>query len=163
MAKKKKSGIEFSEFETLAAEFEKLGGDVKKIAEECLAVVPEMINPNLQKDMQRHKRTGKRAGKTSESIVKNAKAEWQGNIGKMPVGFDLKKGGMPSIFLMYGSPRHAPKNQYGAAKSPDAQDNPGFDADKKLYNDIYGTAIKRKIGEAQEKILTDAIKKRLGG
>lgn len=159
MARKKKSGIEFSEFETLAAEFEKLGGDVKKIAEECLEVVPEMINPNLQKDMQKHKRTGK----TAKSIVENSKVEWQGNIGKMPVGFDLKKGGMPSIFLMYGSPRHAPKNQYGGAKNPDASQNSGFSADKKLYNDIYGAAIKRKIGEKQEEILTDAIKKRLGG
>lgn len=159
MAKKKKSGIEFSEFETLAADFEKLGGNVKKIAEECLKIVPEMINPNLQKDMEKHKRTGK----TTESIVENSKVEWQGNIGKMPVGFDLKNGGMPSIFLMYGSPRHAPKNQYGGAKSLDARQNPGFDADKKLYNDIYGTAIKRKIGEEQEKILTDAIKERLGG
>lgn len=159
MARKKKRGIDFSGFEELAAEFEKLGGDVKKIAEECLEVVPEMINPNLRKDMQRHKRTGK----TAESIIENPKVEWQGNIGKIPVGFDLKNGGMPSIFLMYGSPRHAPKNQYGGAKSPNAKDNPGFAADKKLYNDIYGTAIKRKIGEEQEKILTDAIKKRLGG
>jgi hypothetical protein len=111
MAKKKKFGIEFSGFEDLATDFEKLGGDVKKIAEECLAVVPEMITPNIKKDMQRHKRTGKRAGKTAESIVENAKVEWQGNIGKMPVGFDLKNGGLPSIFLMYGSPSHAPKNQ----------------------------------------------------
>ena len=39
---------------------------------------------------------------------------------------------------MYGTARHAPKNQYGAAKKADAKMNPGIAADKKLFNAIYG-------------------------
>jgi hypothetical protein len=140
MAKKnKKFGIEFSGFEELAADYDKLGGDLKKIVEKCLEVAPKTINPEIKKDMERHRRSGR----TERSIVENPKVEWQGNIARIPVGFDISKGGLPSIFLMYGTPRMKP--------------------DRKLYNDIYGNAIRKKIGEEQEKILRDAISARLGG
>lgn len=162
---RKRFGIEFKGWEELIADYDKLGGEVKKIVEECLEVAPEMINPNLKRDMVKHKRTKdtEKSKDTVKSIVESPKVEWEGNIGKIPVGFNLKKGGMPSIFLMYGTARHAPRNQYGGAKNPEAKQNPGIDTDRKLYNDIYGTAIKRKIGEKQEDILKKAIEKRLGG
>ena len=40
------------------------------------------------------------------------------------VGFNISKGGLASIFLMYGTPRMQP--------------------DKKLYNSIYGSSTKKK-------------------
>ena len=156
---RKRFGIEFKGFEELAENYRKLGGDLKKIATECLDVVPEMINPNLEKDMTKHNDTHN----TVDSIEQRPSVEWTGNVGAIPVGFNLKNGGLPSIFLMYGTARHAPKNQYGSPKRANAKDNSGMSADRKLYNDIYGAAIKRKIGEKQEEIVQKAIKKRMGG
>lgn len=151
---RKRYGIEFSGFTEMAEKFQKLGGDLKQIATECLDVVPEMVNPSLEKDMTKHNRTRE----TARSIEERPRVEWYGTVGAIPVGFNLKEGGMPSIFLMYGTARHAPANQYGRAGGS----NGGMNADRKLYNDIYGSAIKRKIGEKQQEILDKAIKKRMG-
>lgn len=156
---RKRFGIEFKGFEEVMENYQKLGGDLKKIASECLDVVPEMVNPNLEKDMTKHNDTHK----TANSIEQRPAVEWAGDIGAVPVGFNLKNGGMPSIFLMYGTARHAPKNQFGGPKRANARMNGGMNADRKLYNDIYGAAMKRKIGEKQQEILTKAIKQRLGG
>ena len=151
---RKRYGIEFSGFTEMAEKFQKLGGDLKQIATECLDVVPEIVNPSLSKDMAKHNRTRD----TVNSIEERPRVEWSGTVGAIQVGFNLKEGGMPSIFMMYGTARHAPANQYGRASGSNA----GMQADKKLYNDVYGAAIKRKIGEKQQEILDKAIKKRMG-
>lgn len=104
--------------------------------------------------MAKHNRTRD----TVNSIEDRPRVEWSGTVGAIPVGFNLKEGGMPSIFLMYGTARHAPANQYGRASGS----NGGMQADRKLYNDIYGAAVKRRIGEKQQEILDKAIKKRMG-
>lgn len=156
---RKRFGIEFKGFEEVMENYQKLGGDLKQIAAECLNIVPEMVNPNLEKDMTKHNDTHE----TTNSIEKRASVEWTGDVGAVPVGFNLKNGGMPSIFLMYGTARHTPKNQFGGPKKANAKANGGMNADRKLYNDIYGAAIKRKIGEKQQEILTKAINKRMGG
>lgn len=156
---RKRFGIEFKGFEELIENYQKLGGDLKKIATECLDVVPEMVNPNLEKDMTKHNDSHD----TVDSIEEKPNVEWAGTIGAIPIGFNLKNGGMPSIFLMYGTARHTPKNQFGGPKRANAKMNGGMNADRKLYNDIYGAAIKRKVGEAQQEILNKAITKRLGG
>lgn len=131
-------GIQFEGFNELMEKYDKLGGDLKKIATECLEVAPQEINPRLHKAMQKHHRTGN----TEESIVEHPKVEWSGSVGKIPVGFSFYAGGMPSIFLMYGTPR--------------------VKKDTTLYNAIYGSAIKKKISAKQEEILMKAIEERMG-
>jgi hypothetical protein len=152
---KRKTGIEFKGFEELAENFQKLGGNINKIVEECLEVVPDVINPKLEQDMARHRRTGK----VVDSVVKDARVTWEGSVAKMPVGFGLRKGGWASIYLMYGTARHAPANQYGRYGGAVR----GVTQDKKLHDDIYGTTIKRKINEKQQEIFFREIKKRMEG
>lgn len=152
---RKRFGIEFKGFEELLERYQKIGGDAKQIVEECLDIVPDMINPNLESDMTRHRRSGR----TQRSIAKNQRVEWQGTLARMPVGFKISDGGLSSIFLMYGTARHAPANQYGRASGT----NGGMIADKKLYEDIYGSAIKRRINERQKEIFFRELEKRMGG
>ena len=154
-AKSKKFGIKFEGFQDIAAEYEKLGGDLKKITEQCLEFIPGDINPKLETAMEKHKRTGR----TVESIAKDQQVEWEGNKASIKVGFNLSHGGLASIFLMYGTARHAPANQYGKASGT----NHGMDADKQLFDDVYGARTKKEVRKIQEEIFAKEIKKIMGG
>ena len=152
---RKRFGIEFSGFTDLITQFERLEGDIPKITEECLEIIPEMVNPELHKQMKSHKRTGN----TEKSIVEHPKVEWEGSKATISVGFDISNGGLPSIFLMYGTAKHAPANQYGVYKN---KTNKGYDGFTSIYNAIFGATTAAKIGEKQKEIILNAIKERMG-
>ena len=130
--------IEFDGFEEVTARLTKLEGNVKATTEKALEASRDYVVPNLHSAMAKHKRTGK----TEASIVENEKVKWTGTLAKIDVGFDLKHGGLPSIFLMYGTPK--------------------MKKDQQLYNAIYGSATQKKIRQIQEDIFYDEIR-RLGG
>ena len=152
---RKRFGIEFKGFQELFEELGKVGGDINHIAEECLEIVPDIINPKLEADIKKHHRSGQ----TEKSLAKNQHVEWSGTMAKMPVGFKISDGGLASIFLMYGTARHAPANQYGKASGV----NNGMQADKKLFDDIYGANVKKQINSKQKEIVVKEITKRMGG
>ena len=149
----KKFGLNFDGVSELSEKLEALGGDLKQVAEQALEFIPGDVNPKLHAAMQKHKGHGV----TERSIVEGQQVKWTGNVASIDVGFDLKKGGMPSIFLMYGTPRHAPGNQYGGPVRPGAQEHPGIKADTELFNAIYGSKTQKDIAAKQQKIFTQAI------
>ena len=153
---KKRFGIDYSAIAELAERFDKLGGDLQEVATKALEFIPDEINPQLQTAIAQHRRTGK----TAASIVHDQKVKWEGTIATIAVGFDLKAGGFPSIFLMYGTARHAPSNQYGG---PYGGVIPAKAADKKLFDAIYGNRTQKTITEEQQKIFTEEIEKIIGG
>ena len=154
---KRKSGIEFKGFEEMVDKLQALNGDLKHVVEECLEVVPPMINPKLKSDMVPHNR--KHGGKhTVDAIAESQKVSWEGTTASIPVGFKLHQGGWASIFLMYGTAWHAPANQYGTYSGIVK----GVTQDKKLHDDIYGTTIKRNINAKQKEIFFREISKRMG-
>ena len=134
-----KFGIQFDGFTELMENFDRLGGDLKEVSEECLTVAHEVVTPKIKADIRRHKRTGA----TEKSIKNNVQISWEGTTASVGVGFKIGEGGLPSIFLMYGTPR--------------------MKKDTKLYNDIYGSAVRKEIAAKQEEILQNAIAQRLGG
>lgn len=145
MATKTKLSIDFDAFSEYAKKLEEVGADIKKITEECLTEAAEYVNDNLERDIEPHRRTGR----TEKSLRKNSKVTWQGTTASIDVGFDISEGGLASIFLMKGTPRHEPNH-------------PGTKQDKRLYNDVYGAATQRKIQEMQEKHLQEALEKIMG-
>ena len=149
----RKHGLDFKGISELSEKYEKLGGELRTLATEALEFIPDEINPKLHAAMAKHRKTGK----TEATIVQDQKVVWTGLAASIPVGFDIKKGGLPSIFLMYGTPRHAPRNQYGGPVRPDAQENPGFAQDKELYNAIYGKKEQDAIKQKQAEIFAAAI------
>lgn len=151
----KKFGLNFDGVAELSEKLEALGGDLKQVAEEALEFIPGDVNPKLHAAMVKHNKTGL----VDRSIVTDQKVEWTGNVASIDVGFDLKSGGMPSIFLMYGTPRHAPGNQYGGPVRQGAQEHPGIKADTELFNAIYGSKTQKDIKDKQQKIFTQAITK----
>ena len=150
MAKKTKLSLDGDIFKEYADKLEKLGGNLRETVEKALEESADYVNDNLERDIKPHRRTGK----TEKSLRKDWKVEWQGMTASIPVGFDVTKGGLPSIFLMYGTPKHGP-----VGKRPGAAGHPGIKQDKKLFNDVYGSATQKKIQEIQEKVFTEEIEK----
>jgi hypothetical protein len=133
--------LEFPGLEEYAEKLDRLAGSgvLKKAVGEALEQSKNLVNEQLHEQMKQHRRTGH----TEASIMDSAKVEWSGNEASVEVGFDIAHGGLPSIFLMYGTPKQA--------------------KDQKLYNAIYGAATKRKIKQLQEEAFQKAIDEVMGG
>lgn len=125
---KNRIGMSFKGFEEMAAKFDAMGGDLREVVTECLEKSHGLVTPKLHADMARHRRTGRTEG----SILDDAQVEWSGTTSSINIGFSVRKGGLPSIFLMYGTPR--------------------MEKDVKLYNDVYGTRVQKEIKALQEEI-----------
>ena len=119
--------LDFSGLDKMIEDMHKMGANVKEVAESALKKSRDYINSNLESAMTPHNRSGE----TMKSL-KDAPVEWSGTVAKIPVGFDIKNGGLPSIFLMYGT------KVYGT---------PRVKKDMKLYKAIYGKTTKEKVQE----------------
>lgn len=135
---KNKMTIEFEGFDELLSELKKLEGDAKAVAEEALLETQRIVAERANDAMKKHHRTGRTQG----SIITNCAPEWEGFTAVAGVGFKIRDGGLPSIFLMYGTPR-SPK-------------------DTAVYNAVYGTSTRKAIEEAQREVFLKAVAERMG-
>lgn len=122
-----KLGLEFDGFEKLIQKLEEVEGAAEQATEKALVATHGFVTQNLQTAITPHRRTGE----TERSLQRNADVTWIGTTAEVEVGFDIENGGLPSVFLMYGTPKMKP--------------------DRKLYNAIYGAKTKKEIAELQEK------------
>lgn len=135
---KNKMTIEFEGFDELLSELKKLEGDAKAVAEKALNETQKIIAKHAHEAMKPHHRTGKTEG----SIIETSAPEWSGFTATAGVGFKIREGGLASIFLMYGTPRH-PK-------------------DTKVYNAVYGSSVKKEVEAKQKEVFLNAIAERMG-
>lgn len=135
--------VEFEGLNELIERINKLDGNVKKVTEKALKATHAHITPTLHQDMPKHKRSGK----TESTIQDSPNILWAGDVASVEVGFDVKHGGLASIFLMYGTKVN------GTPRTP---------KDQKLYNDIYGKKTTADIRQIQQDIFYDELRK-LGG
>lgn len=147
MGRKNKIGLQFSGFEELAEKLDELQGDLKKTTEDALRKSKAVVTTNLLKATQKsnypaHGKYSKNNG-TRHSIDTKKNIEWEGTMGSIHVGFDFKKSGLKSIFLMYGTPR---------MKKVQA-----------IYDAVYGSKTKKQIRKIQKETFQEAIKKKMEG
>ena len=135
---KNKMTIDFKGFQEMFEKLDRLEADTKRISEKALQKSYDIVTPAIDQAIKPHYLTGQ----TEKSLAKNEKVEWEGMTAYIRVGFNIRQGGLASIFLMYGTPRMSP--------------------DRKLYNSIYGTSIKKKVRQIQEEIFKEELKKVLG-
>lgn len=133
-----KVGLEFTGWKELIAELDSLDGDVKKATEKALVESQKIVAEESRKAISKHHKTGL----TEESIIEDETVEWDGMTAGIGVGFRIRSGGLPSIFLMYGTPR--------------------MDKDTKVYNAVYGKKVKDRVAAAQEETVQSAIAERRG-
>lgn len=127
--------IEFDGFNEVVQRLKDFGADVQKTADSALMESKKIVNRNLEAAMQKHNKTHE----TVNSLDTESKVMWVGDVGTIHVGFNLAKGGVPSIFLMYGTPR--------------------MKKDSKLYNAVYGSKVRKEIKKLQEDAFYDEIRR----
>lgn len=106
----KNFSLDFSGFLDLAGRISEAGGDeaLKRATENALKATDEYLTPEIEKAMQASPHNFNRTGKTAGTLDKNYNVEWSGTVAKAKVGFKISEGGLPSIFLAYGTPHIKP-------------------------------------------------------
>lgn len=135
----KQWGIDFEDFNYYAKKIESLSDKetLRQVADKALKKTHNYLTPKIDDAFSKHNRTGR----TSKSLRQEDGTEWTSDVGSIDVGYDIKNGGLASIFLMYGTPRIKP--------------------DKKLYNLFYGKKIKREVFKIQEEVFNEELEKLL--
>ena len=138
MAKNKMS-ISFDGYKDLKEKLDSIGGEsTKRAVEGALKASQQLIARQANEAMLSHERTGS----TRKSIVKDGAVVWEGDTASINIGFDLENGGLPSIFLMYGTKLHG---------------QPHIKPDRELYNAVYGSQTKKEIKKIQEEVFNKVI------
>ena len=143
VAKKSKWAFRFDEMEALAAKIEKMGGSLEEAVEDALQGTHDLITPKLAQNIARHNVSGD----TEKSLDKAPAVTWKNPlVAQVNIGFDLTSGGLPSVFLMWGTPKRK------ASEMP---------VDKKLKNAAFGPAVKREVAQLQREALEAYLQKTL--
>lgn len=119
-----------------------LGGNVRETTETALRETHAIVTQKIETAMQAGNLPAKgkySTGETLKHLRRNAAVEWHGDVAEVPVGFDIKQGGLVSIFLMYGTPRMSPA--------------------KGLKEAVFGARTRKEIVEAQENVFWNEIRR----
>lgn len=104
MARKSNCTMTFKGHEEILKDIERIGGNMPKEIEKAVEKAGEVATEEYKKVIKQHKYSGL----TEETLVRNAKAEIDGTKIICKTGFDIKKGGLASIFLDRGTPKNKP-------------------------------------------------------
>lgn len=98
-----KGGIEMYGVSDLLKSIEKAGGKVNEAVAKAVDVSLQIVGSDMQNFMSSHKDTGD----TYESF-EQLPVVVTGNKVEASVGYNVKKGGLPAIFLDVGTPKQKP-------------------------------------------------------
>lgn len=160
-----KMELKFKGFDDLTKQIEEAGLRLKPAVDEALMESQKIIQKALTSAAAPYARKGGGKGYATgamyRALLKNVKPEWSGTVATIKVGFDLsKKGGVHSIFLMHGTAKHPPKNQYGSPRRAGAKDTK-VTKDRALFDAVFGSRIGAEIKKKQEEVLREYLA--LGG
>lgn len=138
---KNKLTVDFAELETYRKKLNAISGDAARRAfESALKASQQIVKQSVTAAMSTHNQSGQTVG----TAIADKPVEWNGETASIPVGFDIAEGGLASVFLMYGT------TLYG---------QPHVTPDRKLYQAVYGTAIRKKIRSVQENAFRKVIER----
>lgn len=110
---KRKNGFDITALEKYAEQLEAAGGTgaIKRAVEGGMKSTKQQVNTNVTAAMSPgNLPAGGRysTGATMGHLNKDMAVDWEGNMARIKLGFNLQGDGLVSIFLMYGTPHHAP-------------------------------------------------------
>lgn len=137
---KSKFSFDFQEFSELIEKLDKAGGNIPAAVESSLKAAHGYITPGLKSGIGRHRLTGD----TEKSLQATGQVVWDTPLrAHIRIGFKISEGGLPSIFLMWGTPKMKP--------------------DTKLKAAAFGAKTKREVAEIQRQELEKALQEILRG
>ena len=142
---KNKITLSFPDIKETLDKFEKMNLAIGPAVTEALQESYNYVTSHLSDQIEQHHRTGK----TAESLLKNEKVQVEGTTYFINVGFDVGNGGLASIFLMYGTPKHTIKRR--TKNGTKSWNHPGMDADAILYDLVFGKTTKQEIAKIQKR------------
>lgn len=110
---RRKNGFDITALEKYADQLQEAGGmaAVKRAVQGGMLATKKQVNAEVTTAMQSGNlpaggkySTGDTMGHLNEEMT----VDWEGNMARLKLGFNMEGGGITSIFLMYGTPRHAP-------------------------------------------------------
>lgn len=112
---KRKNGFDTSALKKYGDALDAAGGSeaIKQAVGRGMKATKLKVNPMIDAAIQKPNLPagGKYShGGTAAHLNKDFGVNWEGNVGHMKLGFNLEGDGLASIFLMYGTPHHAPAN-----------------------------------------------------
>lgn len=134
-----KMSVTFDGFADMAERLDRMGGDLRKAANEALEATQDVTAQNLATAAApyAHKGGGLKGyatGAMYRTIERDNRIAWGGSVATVDAGFDLKAdGGFHSIFVMYGTPR--------------------MSKDVRVYNAIKGARTRADIAKRQKEIM----------
>lgn len=132
--------VEFAGFDDVIKKLTKLGADTKQITEAALQKSFDIVAKKAEEAVAKPNLPagGKYStGETEESLTRTLEVTWTGTEASAPVGFNIKKGGLPSIFMMYGTPRYMKVQE--------------------IYDAFYGSATEGEVLNAQREVFYKAM------
>ena len=141
-----KIGLQVKGFEEYMAKLDQVGSSnaMRRGVESALKASKQHVNPKIEAAMANLPAEGRYStGDTKKSIDKEMSVDWQGMTASVKVGFDFKKSGMTSIYLMYGTPKMPPVAGLKAA--------------------IYGSKTQKEVAKVQAEALNKVIQRIMEG
>ena len=110
---RRKNGFDTTALEKYGERLEAAGGSaaVKRAVEGGMRSTKQQVNTRVTAAMSPGNLPagGKYStGATMGHLNKEMAVNWEGNMARLKLGFNLQDDGLVSIFLMYGTPHHAP-------------------------------------------------------
>ena len=137
--------MDFGGFNEILKRIDDLDGSVKKITEEAERAAFKVITRKAEDAIQKPNlpRQGRySSGRSERSLVRDAKITWNGDEASVSVGFNIRKGGLPTIFMIYGTPRYM-KSQV-------------------LYDAFYGEQTEQEVYNAVKDAMEQGIREAIG-
>ena len=137
--------LEFHGFNEVLKKLNKLEADTKSIAEEALTKTFDIVTDKAEAAVATSNlpRGGVYStGRTMASLRRTPEITWNGTEGTVRVGFNIKKGGLPTIFMMYGTPRYMKVQA--------------------VYDAFYGTQTEGEITNVQKEIFYRELERLIG-
>ena len=127
--------IKFDGFDKMIEAFERREKNLNSTVEKALKETFDIVSPGVESAIRPHRQSGS----TEESLIEVPVVEWNGNVASIRIGIDLHEE-VASQFLIYG------------AKGNPVYGLPDRAPDMKLWNALFGSAVNKRIAEAQRKV-----------